>query len=191
MSKYLTEADYQRAAESLGCDVAAIKAVCEVEAPQGGFHDDGVTPRILFEAHHFASLTSHQYNESHSDISSRYWNRSLYKGGMAEHKRLQKAAALDREAALQSASWGKFQIMGFNWTLTGAKSLQEFVNDMYRSEGAHLDAFVGFVKASNLADALREHRWTDFARGYNGAGYAANRYDVKLAVAHAKHGGVA
>ena len=184
--KTLTESDFERAANSLGCDVAAIKAVCEVEAPQGGFHDDG-TPRILFEAHHFARLTNHQYNESHSDISSRYWNRSLYKGGMAEHKRLQKAAALDREAALQSASWGKFQIMGFNWTLTGAKSLQEFINDMYRSEGAHLDAFVGFVKANNLADALRQHRWADFAKGYNGSGYAANAYDVKLAAAHSKY----
>ena len=189
--KTLTESDFERAANSLGCDVAAIKAVCEVEAPQGGFHEDGTTPRILFEAHHFSRLTQHQYDQSHPAISAPRWDRSLYVGGMKEHRRLADAAKLDREAALQSASWGKFQIMGFNWTLTGAKSLQEFINDMYRSEGAHLDAFVGFVKNSGLASPLLEHRWADFARGYNGAGYAANRYDVKLAVAHAKHGGVA
>jgi len=191
MSKTLTEADYERAAEELDCDVAAIKAVCEVEAPNGGFHDDGVTPRILFEAHHFARLTNHKYNESHPDISARYWNRSLYVGGIKEHKRLQIAAALDRDAALQSASWGKFQICGFNWTLTGAKSLQEFINDMYRDEGAHLDAFVGFVKNTGLAPALREHRWAAFARGYNGSGYAQNKYDTKLAIAHQRHGGTA
>jgi hypothetical protein len=197
MSKLLTESDFERAANALNCDVAAIKAVCEVEAPQGGFHDDGVTPRILFEAHHFSRLTGHQFDASNPGVSARHWNRSLYKGGIAEHKRLQEAAALQtlpgmplinvREAALQSASWGKFQIMGFNWTLTGAKSLQAFINDMYRDEGAHLDAFIGFVKANNLADALRDHRWDAFARGYNGSGYAANQYDTKLANAYAKY----
>ena len=187
MSKILKEEDYERAAQALGCDIPAVKAVCEVEAPRGGFLADGVTPVILFEAHHFSRLTDHQYDATNAAISSRTWNRTLYSGGMGEHKRLAQAAGLNREAALQSASWGKFQIMGFNWTYTGSKSLQEFINDMYRNEGAHLDAFVGFVKNSGLADALKNHNWIDFARGYNGAGYAANKYDQKLAAAYLKH----
>jgi len=185
--KALTEADYDRAAQALGCDIPAIKAVCEVEAPRGGFLDDGVTPVILFEAHHFSRLTGHQYDATHASISSRTWNRTLYAGGMREHRRLADAAALNREAALQSASWGRFQIMGYNWTLTGHKSLQEFINDMYRDEGAHLDAFVGFVKNSGLAPALQAHNWMDFAKGFNGAGFAANKYDQKLAAAYLKH----
>ena len=189
--KTITESDYERAAQALGCDIPAIKAVCEVEAPRGGFLDDGVTPVILFEAHHFSRLTGRQYDQSHPNISSPKWNRALYVGGMREHRRLADAAAFDREAALQSASWGKFQIMGFNWTLTGAKSLQEFINDMYKDEGAHLDAFVGFVKNSNLATALRAHQWGAFALGYNGNGFAANQYDTKLAAAYLKHGGAA
>lgn len=184
--KMLTESDFARAAQALGCDVPAIKAVCEVEAPGGGFEADGVTPRILFEAHHFSRLTNHEYDQSHPAISSPTWNRSLYIGGIKEHRRMADAAGLDRDAALQSASWGGFQVMGFNWVLTGAKSLQEFVNDMYRSEGAHLDAFIGFVKANNLAEPLRRHQWPAFARGYNGASYAQNKYDIKLAAAHAK-----
>ena len=184
--KTLTEEDYERAAQALGCDIPAIKAVCEVEAPRGGFLDDGVTPVILFEAHHFSRLTDHQYDATNASISSRTWNRTLYSGGMGEHKRLQQAAALNREAALQSASWGKPQIMGFNWALTGANSLQAFINDMYRSEGAQLDLFVGFVKNSGLAGFLRDHDWASFAARYNGSGYKQNSYDTKLANAWSK-----
>lgn len=189
MSKLLTEQDYTAAADALDCDVAAIKAVCEVEAPQGGFHADGATPRILFEAHHFSRLTGGRFDASHPHISSRTWNRALYRGGIAEHERLNAAVALDRDAALQSASWGKFQIMGFNFAACGYADVQNFVNAMYRSEGAQLEAFIGFVRANHLDAPLRDHRWADFARGYNGAGYAANAYDSKLAAAWRKWGG--
>lgn len=197
MSKLLTEADFERAAETLGCDVPAIKAVCEVEAPGGGFLSDGIAPRILFEAHIFSDRTNHQFDASHPNISSRSWNQALYaKGpnadarGFAEHKRLVQAVALDRDAALQSASWGKFQHMGFNWKVSGNPSLQEFINAMYSSEGAHLDAFIGYVRGNRLDRALREHRWAAFALGYNGESYAENQYDTKLAAAWVKWGGV-
>lgn len=190
MKPSLTDDDFERAALALDCDVPAIKAVCEVEAPRGGFLPGG-EPVILFEAHHFSRLTNGAFNASHPWISSRAWNRALYKGGQAEHVRLAEAAALDRDAALQSASWGKFQIMGFNFYACGFAGIQDFINAMYESEGRHLDAFVGFVKHERIDGPLREHRWADFARRYNGAGYAANQYDVKLAAAWARHGGVA
>lgn len=191
----LTEQDFDRAADAIGCDVPAIKAVCEVEAPRGGFLRDALTPRILFEAHIFSARTNHVFDDSHPAISSLTWNLALYATGpdaeargMAEHRRLANACLLDRNAALQSASWGKFQVMGFNWRVAGFASVQDFVNAMYRNEGAHLDAFIGFVMHERLDAALREHRWADFARGYNGAGYAANAYDTKLAAAWVKWG---
>jgi hypothetical protein len=103
---------------------------------------------------------------------------------------LQEAVALNRSAALQSASWGKFQIMGYNYPVCGFAKLQDFIDAMYRDEGAHLDAFIEFVKHEGLTLPLREHRWADFARRYNGSGYAENQYDTKLAAAWVKHGGV-
>ncbi|MFY8047897.1 MAG: N-acetylmuramidase domain-containing protein, partial [Erythrobacter sp.] len=51
----------------------------------------------------------------------------------------------------------------------------------------HLDMFVQFILVNDLDDELRDRRWADFARIYNGPGYAANRYDVKMAAAYAKH----
>lgn len=43
-----------------------------------------------------------------------------------------------------------------------------------------------FLQNSKLVAALREKRWADFARGYNGPGYTANQYDVKLKEAYEK-----
>ena len=94
--------------------------------------------------------------------------------------------AIDGDAALNSASWGRFQIMGFNHSACGYKTVIGFVRAMYESEGKQLDAFVAFLKSSKLASALREKRWADFARGYNGSGYAANKYDEKLKIAYEK-----
>jgi hypothetical protein len=113
-SKKMTNADWQRAAKQLGVDVASIKAVADVEAAGSGFLSNG-QPKILFEAHQFSRLTNGRYNASHPNISSHSWNRSLYKGGAAEHNRLHEAQALNDTTALKSASWGKFQIMGFNY----------------------------------------------------------------------------
>ena len=182
----LTEADFKRAAEKLGCEVACIKAVNEVESGKSGFLVSG-KPKILFEAHIFSKQTQHKYDTDHPDISSPRWNKALYAGGEKEYQRLEKAMALDRAAALKSASWGRFQIMGFNHAAAGFASVDAYVEAMYRSEGAQLDAFVAFLIHSKLVAPLKEKRWADFARGYNGSGYAANKYDVKLKAAYEKH----
>ena len=43
-----------------------------------------------------------------------------------------------------------------------------------------------FIIASRLAKPLRDKNWAAFARGYNGAGYAKNAYDKKIASAYAR-----
>ena len=93
---------------------------------------------------------------------------------------------LDREAALKSASWGRFQIMGFNHASAGHATIQTFIDAMFKSESAHLDAFVAFLQSTGLNDALKKKDWAKFARGYNGPDYAANKYDTKLEDAYNK-----
>jgi len=182
----LMEADFERAARTLQCEIAGIKAVAEVESRGDGFLASG-RPKILFEAHVFSRRTQHKYDGTHSDISSPRWNRALYKGGEQEYERLEKAMALSTQAALESASWGRFQIMGFNHQHAGFASVETFVNAMFESEARHLDAFISFLQATGLTAALREKRWADFARGYNGEGFAENQYDVKLKAAYDKY----
>lgn len=115
----LDDADIVAEAQRLGCEPAAIWAVCEVESAGSGFLPDG-RPKILFEAKAFHTQTDGAYDGSHPNISSPSWDRSLYgASGAHQYVRLAEAVALDREAALNSASWGRFQIMGFNHEMVG------------------------------------------------------------------------
>lgn len=95
---------------------------------------------------------------------------------------------IHRASALESCSWGSYQIMGYHATRLGYKDVEEFVSVMERGERGHLEAFVRFIKAdTNLLRAIRAKDWATFARWYNGVGYAKNRYDVKMAEAYARY----
>lgn len=182
----LREVDFADAADALKCDVAAIRAIYEVESRGRGFGDDG-RPIILFEPHVFSRLTKHRFDAGHGGVSYPKWGAKPYKKTQTERwDQLLYAAKLDRDAAYQSASYGAPQIMGFNFALCAFSDVHAFVAAMSRSERDQLFAFVQFVTSSGLADELREHRWEDFARRYNGPAYATHGYHTKLAAAHAK-----
>lgn len=182
----LGAADMQYVATLLGCDLPAVQAVLTVETGGcGGFLSDGSgRPRILFEAHKFSAATDGRYDESHPGISSPSWNRKLYTGGAGEYLRLEEAVGLDRTAALKSASWGMFQVLGSNHRACGFGDVEGFVAAMAESEFAHLQAFGAFVQRAGLAPALRAHDWAAFAAGYNGTRYRENQYDTRLAAAY-------
>lgn len=178
----LAPSDFARAAAALGCSIAAVRAVVEVES-KGGFLPDA-RPRILFERHKFSAFTAHAYDTTHPAISAR--QPGGYLGGAREYDRLDEALALDREAALKSASWGAFQIMGFNHAAAGYADVEGFVAAMVSGHAAQLDAFVAFVRSAGLAPALAAQNWPAFARGYNGPVYARFAYDTKIAAAFAR-----
>lgn len=188
MSSQITPQAFAAAARKLGCDVAAVRAVAEVESPKGPFLADG-RPTILFEPHIFSRYTKGRFDRSHPKLSYPRWKAGAYgPGGAYQHdQRLAPAAELDREAALKACSWGQFQIMGFNHAACGYGGVQAFVNAMYRNADAQLGAFVDYVINRGLADELQRRDWAGFAYGYNGPGYAANRYDQKLAAAYARY----
>ena len=177
----LQATDFERAARSLRCSVPALRAVAHVESAGSGYQSDG-RPKILFERHWFHRFTEGRYTQAHSDIS---WpSMGGYRGGAQEYDRLTRAIALDREAALKSASWGAFQIMGFNHREVGFSNVEFFVAAMVHSTAKQLDAFVEFIKSKGLEDELRRLDWKGFARIYNGKYYWKNDYDGKMARAY-------
>lgn len=196
MSKKLTQNDYISAAEALAVPVATVKAVTEVESNGAGFLPDG-RPKVLFERHIMYRRVKFKLGDRKADEFARLYPNLIntstggYGSERTEPDRMGRAAELiDRECALESASWGLFQIMGYHSKAMGYPTLQAFVNAMYDSEGAQLDAFVRFVKADPAMHAdLRKRDWAGFARRYNGPNYAKNRYDVKLSQAYTRHGG--
>lgn len=197
MKPTLTEADFAAAADQLGVPVAAVKAVAQVETPQGSFDALGF-PRILFEGHVFHRLTGGRYDKVVPTLSFPKWTREFYAKGKdvdqrneREHARLQQAVALSRAAALMSASWGGFQILGENYATAGFATLQDFINAMYSGEPAHLRAFVEFVQHDRrgrgwaaLKDAVKTGNWTQFAEFYNGSSQHLNNYSGRLAAAY-------
>ena len=190
-SRFLSEKDLQAVADDLGVELAVIKAVNEVESSGQGF--SGNKPKILFEGHIFwrqlkkHGLDPNNHKAGNEDILYSSWTREHYIGGEAEHTRLKKAKLVHEDAALESASWGLFQIMGFHWESLGYESVKEFVKLMNKSEGEHLKAFGRFIIANNLARYLKNKDWASFARRYNGPGYKQNKYDEKLARAYNKY----
>lgn len=185
----LTEKDFEDAANAIGCEVATIKAVCEVESPKGGFNEDG-TLTTLFEAHHFHKYTKGAYDKSHPNLSSPTWNRALYgRNWKAERLRLAEAAKLDPIAAILSTSWGRFQTMGFNFALCGFKEASDMPDTYALGEREQLMGFVEYVQRRNLDDELRNRLWLPFAIGYNGRRAEENQYPQKLAAAYRKYDG--
>jgi hypothetical protein len=171
---------------NLGIPAGNIYAVMSVESSDDdGFFNTKLNekrvPIILFEAHIFDRLTSGKFRTKYPNISSKRWDRKLYLGGIQEYTRLDLASSLDRKAALASCSWGMFQIMGFNWKSSGAKSLEDFVQRMYSSTEEQVLLFINFIKSSGLLGFLKNGQWDSFAAGYNGPEYAKNHYAEKLA----------
>lgn len=109
-------------------------------------------------------------------------------GGTAEHQRLAMARLIDDTAALESASWGAFQIMCFHWKRLGYASVQAFVAAMTAGESQQLDAFTRSIESDPaLHKALKARKWAEFARLYNGPDYLRNLYDTKLQRAYERH----
>ncbi|HEY1495386.1 MAG TPA: N-acetylmuramidase domain-containing protein, partial [Candidatus Solibacter sp.] len=135
-------------------------------------------PAILFERHFFHRLTDGKFDDQAPSISCSM--PGGYLGGAKEYDRLAQAIALDRHAALSSASWGIGQIMGSNFAEAGFASVEDMVNAMVQSEDNQLTAMARFVCSAGLSKPLGAHDWAAFARGYNGPGYAKNQYDTLL-----------
>lgn len=186
----LTHADIERAALRLGVPVASVMAVNSVESRGRGFNADG-SLIILFERHVMRRrLQAHGYPQADIDaLASRYpdiINPSAggYLGGGREWERLNRARAVHDSAALESASYGLFQIMGHHWKRLGYDSVQSFVASMEEGESRQLEAFVRFIETDQvLHKALKNSQWALFAKYYNGPAYEKNQYDIKMAQA--------
>lgn len=181
----LSFSDIRKAAEAIGVEPCAVQAVVDVESGGSGFLPDGRT-KILFEGHVFWKELQKRGIDP-APLASKYpnviypkWDRSQYKGGATEWERLNTAALVNKEAALCSASYGLFQIMGFNHRAAGFDTVQAFVDAQKESEAKQLESFCAFMRSEGLVLFLVGRDWAGFARRYNGPGYAANQYDVKL-----------
>lgn len=168
------EADMRDAARQLGCDLAALKAVWEVEAGGNEFEADGSLPR-RFEPHKLPG-------------SPMTWRDSLKISERERQDIFAMAYSRSPEMACRATSWGAPQIMGENHKAAGYLSAIEMVEAMADSGAEQVRAFVAFVISNGLATHMRAHDWYKFATGYNGTGQPAV-YAKKIEAAYRRHSG--
>lgn len=181
--RVLADAHFAAAADRLGCDVATIRAVWEVEAGGRHFLPDGSVIR-RFEPHHFP-------REHWSALGfvprpgEAAWRASVR---LSSESMFQRAWRLDRRAALRAASWGAPQIMGFNASAAGFATAEDMVRHMARGADHQLGAFVQLIEGWGIAGALRARDWQAFAARYNGSGQVAE-YARRMESAYRRHAG--
>lgn len=169
-------------ASRLGVTTKQVQSVAKVESAGGGFTKSGL-PKQLFERHYFHRLTGGK------------WTPAVYSqpkwGGYSDSdtwERFRLALDKDPAAAFQSASWGKFQVMGAHWKALGYPSPFAMVWTLAQSEADHYEMLARFIEANDMKHAMQSlstnpETCREFARKYNGPQYGKNRYHIKLAEA--------
>ena len=190
----LTERDFEEVAKQLGVEVAAMKAVVEIEAGKShqGFWEEG-KPLINFDLAVYQRMAPKhgvqpsKYRNSHPAIFKRPNIAKYGSQQAAVQARLDQAMSIDSVSAIEGTFWGMFQIGGFNWRQCGTSSPQEFYKLMSRSERDQLELFAEFITRTGLLPHLKSKNWAAFARGYNGPSYASRGYHRRLAAAYKRY----
>jgi N-acetylmuramidase len=174
----LTQDGLDRSAQLIGVSAPTLWAVIFTETSGCWFFSDR-RPKILFERHVFHRLTTGRFDADDPDVSQPTPG-GYGPSGAHQYDRLAAAILLDRQAALQSASWGLGQIMGENCHAAGFANVEEMVTAMIANEDLQFRAMASFIKSHGMEASLQSQNWTSFARTYNGPNFAANDYDGHL-----------
>ncbi len=208
----ITEKLWSDTAEGLKCETAVLKAIADVESKEAAFvlvnKAGGLwRPNILYERHYFSQLTSGRHDHD-PDISwpkpfrsrSRlgHQDKDMPSGSVGEvdiygsrsYLRLIKAYRLDADAALQSCSWGKFQVTGREYATCRMPTPAAFIELLCTSEVKQIEMLATFIRHKadgKLWKAVKAKDWDKIALYYNGAQYKIFSYHTKLRTAYEKH----
>ena len=174
-------------AQTVAIDVGALHALLLVETVGRGFYTNGL-PKILLERHYVYKLaTAHERSLLPETVCNA--TPGGYQGGLAEWSRFDTVAAVDVNLAIQSCSWGIAQIMGIQCQRFNMSPMA-FLLEQVTNEDTQIALLGRYITANAaLRQALQQHDWAEVARLYNGADYAENHYDTKLATAYASFQG--
>ena len=183
----VTPADIAQVAARLGGTPRQVAAVAKVESAGGGWDDAGRL-KCLYERHYFWKRIQIKIPFLSNPVPGGYTIDADHDGINDSWEKVADAAMRSPIAAFESASWGKFQIMGAHAKSLGFANAIEFVWALSRSERAHYDALAKFIEVNGLRQAFKQlstnpDQCRDFARRYNGGAYEKNAYHRKLAEA--------
>lgn len=200
MEKKLQPSDIVALSSQYHIGVAIIKTILEVESSGEGFSENGKI-KIQFEPHIFARYLTKKnipfvINTMLNEKGKKEYVISSGEVSFANGVDTQKnewvaygeACKIDVECALLATSFGLGQIMGFNYSLAGYKSVKDMVKDFELSEYNQVKGMLTFIKNQpQMWKALVEKNWGKFKNLYNGVGDQGGNYALKLAETYNKH----
>ncbi|MDN2567286.1 N-acetylmuramidase domain-containing protein [Aquibium sp. A9E412] len=191
-----TAAAIAETAAEIGVEPAALLAIAEVES--GGRTSARVAgraePLIRFEGHYFDRRlpAAKRAAARQAGLAAPRAGAVANPAGQAARWRLlARAAAIDRQAAYESVSWGIGQVMGAHWSWLGYASVEALVAEARSGPAGQVRLMARFIARAGLVPAIRRRDWAAFARRYNGPAYRKNRYDSRLAAAYRRHAATA
>ncbi len=191
---WLSEADIRLFASETGLEVAAVKAVIDIETGRShkAFWAVG-KPIINFDRFVFKQMADKNkinlepYQESHALVFNKAVYSDYSQQQRVEQERLDCAMTIDTVTAIEGTFWGMFQIGGFNWKRCKTASPQQFVELMSRSALDQLELFGALLENSSMMRYLKNLDWEEFAFRYNGPGYKKHNYHGRLNAAYLRH----
>lgn len=217
--RFIQEWCYKAVAKEIDRDVASFtalaKAIAGVESRKEGFTPNG-NVTLLFERHVFKKQLLDQVTKntdavtlinSHYDVNLNGTTAEVisfvesrnpdicnskpggYLVGIKEQERFNLAVKINPIAATNSASFGLYQIMGFNAPLCGYSTGYKMMLAFMDTEYTHLLALAKFLEANKVIyHYLKNRDYNNIAKIYNGPAYAKNNYHIKISNALNKLG---
>ena len=195
------EQHYEALSKELGVEKEVLKAVAEVESRGKGFINlNGERKaKILYERHYMyrqlAKKKSNKYDlntlsqENPNIVNKLAQPRGTYGSEEHQYEKLAIAKNIDNDSAIQSCSWGKFQVMGSYYSYGGYATPTEFEEAMHLCELQQFIYFKNFLSKVSPAiiKPMRDKNWAMIAEIYNGHDYRAGSYDIKMKNAYNKY----
>lgn len=173
-------------AKGMGCEIATLQAIIQVETAGSGYDSEG-RPKALFEPHIFYRLIADDKAALRLAIAAgvAYKRQGTKPYPRDSYPHIKEAMKINPAAACMATSWGLGQILGENFKKCGYPSVLAMVLAFMAGEDAQIKAMASFLVASDLTIALREKNWTKIERVYNGPSGWKHGYARKLAAAYA------
>ena len=195
------EQHYEALSKELGVEKEVLKAVAEVESRGKGFINlNGERKaKILYERHYMyrqlAKKKSNKYDlnklsqENPNIVNKLAQPRGTYGTEEHQYEKLAIAKNIDNDSAIQSCSWGKFQVMGSYYSYGGYVTPTEFEEAMHLCELQQFVYFKNFLSkvSPGIIKPMRDKNWAMIAEIYNGPDYRSGSYDTKMKNAYNKY----
>jgi len=172
----ITDNEYKNLAKEFGISISKVKAIDSVESNGLGFINGKIV--IQFEPHYFKRI---------SKMVSGLWASNKVEGQAKEWQAFNDAYAKNPNAAMESTSVGRMQVMGEHWKRLGFKNVGDMWDFAKDSETNQLWLGLKFIETDRvLFQAVKDWDTKEVARRYNGKNYWILGYDKKLERAEIK-----